>query len=35
VLTPEHNKMFLGEITPEQLVDTLATKTKEYWASKS
>jgi ABC-type glycerol-3-phosphate transport system substrate-binding protein len=35
VLTPEHNKMFLGEITPEQLVDTLAAKTKEYWASKS
>lgn len=34
VLAPEHNKMFLGQITPEQLVDTLATKTKEYWAAK-
>lgn len=35
VLTPEHNKMFLGQITPEELVDTLAAKTKEYWAGRS
>ena len=34
VLSPEFNKMFLGETTPEQFVDTLVAKTKEFWASK-
>ena len=34
VLNPEFNKMFLGETTPEQFVDTLVAKTKEFWASK-
>ena len=33
-LAPEFNKMFLGDITPQQLVATLAAKTKEYWAAK-
>lgn len=33
-LAPEFNKMFLGDITPQQLVATLASKTKEYWAAK-
>ncbi|PZM11268.1 extracellular solute-binding protein [Rhizobium tubonense] len=31
VAEPEHNKMFLGQIAPEVLVDILAAKTKEYW----
>jgi len=31
VLAPSFNKMFLGEITPQQLVSTLSIKTKEYW----
>ncbi|MCW5320942.1 carbohydrate ABC transporter substrate-binding protein [Verminephrobacter aporrectodeae subsp. tuberculatae] len=34
VLAPEFNKMFLGEGTPQQLVNTLATKTREFWAGK-
>ncbi|MDI9349609.1 MAG: ABC transporter substrate-binding protein [Candidatus Symbiobacter sp.] len=34
VLYPEFNKMFLGNQTPEQMIATLATKTKEYWASR-
>lgn len=33
-LAPEFNKMFLGDITPQQLVATLALKTREYWAAK-
>lgn len=33
VLSPEYNKVFLGEITPEQFVDTMVTKTKEFWAT--
>lgn len=28
---PEHNKMFLGQTTPEQFVATMVEKTKEYW----
>lgn len=32
VLNPEYNKMFLGEITPEEFVETMAAKTKEFWA---
>jgi len=34
VLAPEHNKMFLGEITPEQFVEILVAETKKYWESK-
>jgi len=34
VLAPEFNKMFLGDGTPDKLVKTLASKTKEYWANK-
>ena len=33
VFKPEHNKMFLGQTTPEQFVDTMVAKTKEYWAA--
>ncbi|MEO5325085.1 ABC transporter substrate-binding protein [Mesorhizobium sp. CC13] len=33
VLNPEYNKMFLGETTPEQFVETLVAKTKEFWAA--
>lgn len=33
VLAPEFNKMFLGEITEAQLIATLSSKTKDYWAS--
>ena len=31
VLNPEYNKMFLGTITPEEFVEIMAAKTKEYW----
>lgn len=31
VLQQSYNKMFLGEITPEDFVATLATQTKAYW----
>ncbi|UVC09453.1 carbohydrate ABC transporter substrate-binding protein [Rhizobium sp. TH2] len=34
ILNPEFNKMFLGEITPEQFVETMAAQTKTYWAGK-
>jgi ABC-type glycerol-3-phosphate transport system substrate-binding protein len=34
-LYPEFNKMFLGETTAEQFVDTLANATKKYWESRS
>lgn len=34
VLYPEFNKMFLGETTPEQFVDTAAKATKDYWAQR-
>ena len=34
VLAPEFNKMFLGDITGQQLIATLASKTKEYWVNK-
>jgi raffinose/stachyose/melibiose transport system substrate-binding protein len=33
VFKPEHNKMFLGQTTPEQFVETMVAKTKEYWAA--
>jgi ABC-type glycerol-3-phosphate transport system substrate-binding protein len=33
VILPEHNKMFLGQTTPEQFVETMVEKTKEYWKS--
>ena len=33
VLTPEFSKMFLGQSTPEEFVQVLVDKTKEYWAS--
>jgi raffinose/stachyose/melibiose transport system substrate-binding protein len=33
-LAPEFNKMFLGDTTPQQLVATLAAKTRDYWAAK-
>ncbi|MDO5620749.1 MAG: ABC transporter substrate-binding protein [Paracoccus sp. (in: a-proteobacteria)] len=31
VLQPEYNKMFLGQTTPEQFVEALATETKKFW----
>jgi raffinose/stachyose/melibiose transport system substrate-binding protein len=31
VILPEHNKMFLGQTTPEQFVATMVEKTKDYW----
>lgn len=34
VLAPEFNKMFLGDTTPQQLVATLAAKTKDFWVAK-
>ena len=34
VFEPEYNKMFLGKSSPEDFIQTLVTKTKEYWASK-
>lgn len=33
ILNPEYNNMFLGQTTPEQFVETMAAKTKEYWAA--
>lgn len=33
VLTPEFSKMFLAQSTPEEFVQVLVDKTKEYWAS--
>jgi raffinose/stachyose/melibiose transport system substrate-binding protein len=34
VLEPVNNKAFLGDLTPAQFVDELASRTKNYWASK-
>lgn len=31
---PEHNKMFLGQITPEDFVKMMSEETKAYWAGK-
>jgi raffinose/stachyose/melibiose transport system substrate-binding protein len=33
VLTPEFSKMFLGQSAPEDFVQVLVDKTKEYWAA--
>jgi raffinose/stachyose/melibiose transport system substrate-binding protein len=33
-LGPEHNKMFLGQTSPEDFVKSMAEETKAYWASK-
>lgn len=33
VFKPEFNKMFLGQSTPEELIEALVTGTKDYWAA--
>ena len=33
VMKPEYNKMFLGQTTPEQLVQTLVAATQAHWAA--
>jgi len=34
VLGPQHNKMFLGQMSAEDFVKSMAEETKKYWASK-
>lgn len=34
VLGPQHNKMFLGQMSPEDFVKSMAAETKKYWAGK-
>lgn len=34
VLGPQHDKMFLGQISPEDFVKLMAAETKKYWAGK-
>jgi hypothetical protein len=31
VFIDNHHRMFLGQITPEQFVETMKTETKKYW----
>lgn len=34
VLGPQHNKMFLGQMSAEDFVKSMAAETKKYWAGK-
>lgn len=34
VLGPQHNKMFLGQMSPEDFVKSMSEETKKYWAAK-